>query len=211
MKKIGFTLAEVLITLVIIGVIAAMTVPTLMNNTQGQEYKSALKKAISAANQALTLHYALEGEGANSAGDGDVGAMRLTELFMSHMTMTPMDDRTGNLETFPGVSERVASAATNDGIIYGIVVDNWAVGNDETNPETAACNSNNTVPCVSYMNKPNLLIDVNGEKKPNKMTISANHPKDQYQAQIYNQKIVPFGNATQQVMYEKERKDAPTT
>ena len=39
MKKLGFTLAEVLITLVIIGVIAAMTVPTLMNNTQGQENK----------------------------------------------------------------------------------------------------------------------------------------------------------------------------
>ena len=52
MKKLGFTLAEVLITLVIIGVIAAMTVPTLMNNTNAQEFRSALKKAISVANQA---------------------------------------------------------------------------------------------------------------------------------------------------------------
>ena len=59
MKKLGFTLAEVLITLVIIGVIAAMTVPTLMNNTNAQEFRSALKKAISGANQALTLNYAL--------------------------------------------------------------------------------------------------------------------------------------------------------
>ena len=64
MKKLGFTLAEVLITLVIIGVIAAMTVPTLMNNTNAQEFRSALKKAISATNQALTLHYALEGSSA---------------------------------------------------------------------------------------------------------------------------------------------------
>ena len=46
MKKLGFTLAEVLITLVIIGVIAAMTVPTLMNNTQGQENKTALLQIV---------------------------------------------------------------------------------------------------------------------------------------------------------------------
>ena len=65
MKKLGFTLAEVLITLVIIGVIAAMTVPTLMQNTNAQEYRTAFKKSISALNQALTLNYALDGVGAN--------------------------------------------------------------------------------------------------------------------------------------------------
>lgn len=49
----GFTLAEVLITLVIIGVIAAMTVPTLMKNTQNQELVTGLKKANSTLQQAL--------------------------------------------------------------------------------------------------------------------------------------------------------------
>ena len=34
MKKNGFTLAEVLITLAIIGVVATMTLPALMTNTQ---------------------------------------------------------------------------------------------------------------------------------------------------------------------------------
>ncbi|MBQ8887767.1 MAG: prepilin-type N-terminal cleavage/methylation domain-containing protein, partial [Candidatus Gastranaerophilales bacterium] len=33
-KKFGFTLAEVLITLVIIGVIAAITVPSILQTTQ---------------------------------------------------------------------------------------------------------------------------------------------------------------------------------
>ena len=33
MKKYGFTLAEVLITLGIIGVVAAMTIPTLISDT----------------------------------------------------------------------------------------------------------------------------------------------------------------------------------
>ena len=43
----GFTLAEILITLVIIGVIAAATIPTMINNTKKQEYVSALKKTYS--------------------------------------------------------------------------------------------------------------------------------------------------------------------
>lgn len=45
----GFTLAEVLITLGIIGVVAALTIPALMNNIQDQQYKSAYKKAFSDA------------------------------------------------------------------------------------------------------------------------------------------------------------------
>ena len=49
----GFTLAEVLITLVIVGVIAAMTIPTLMNNTQKQEFVSQLTKTYSTLSQGL--------------------------------------------------------------------------------------------------------------------------------------------------------------
>lgn len=43
----AFTLAEVLITLGIIGVVAALTIPVLMQNTQKQELKSGLKEATS--------------------------------------------------------------------------------------------------------------------------------------------------------------------
>lgn len=57
----AFTLAEVLITLGIIGVVAAMTMPTLMNSTQGAQYKAAYKKALSAIAQGVTLNVALDG------------------------------------------------------------------------------------------------------------------------------------------------------
>lgn len=43
----GFTLAEVLITLGIIGVVAAMTLPALVNRTQGKELETGLQKAYS--------------------------------------------------------------------------------------------------------------------------------------------------------------------
>ena len=52
--KYGFTLAEVLITLVVIGVIAAMTIPTLINKTQNQEFVSRLKKTYSTLAQVTT-------------------------------------------------------------------------------------------------------------------------------------------------------------
>lgn len=59
-RRFGFTLAEVLITLGIIGVVAAMTMPTLMNSTQGAQYKVAYKKALSAISQAIVLNIALD-------------------------------------------------------------------------------------------------------------------------------------------------------
>lgn len=52
---IGFTLAEVLITLGIIGVVAAMTIPTLMKNVQDIYYKTAYKKAYSVLWQAVNI------------------------------------------------------------------------------------------------------------------------------------------------------------
>ena len=49
--KIGFTLAEVLITLVVVGVIAAMTIPTIIYETKKTEYSARLKKFYSTMKQ----------------------------------------------------------------------------------------------------------------------------------------------------------------
>ena len=52
-SKKGFTLSEVLITLGIIGVVAAMTIPTLIANTNGAKFRSQFKKTLSTLNQAV--------------------------------------------------------------------------------------------------------------------------------------------------------------
>ena len=54
-NKIAFTLAEVLITLGIIGVVAALTIPTLISNIQGIQFRSKFKKTISVLSQAGRL------------------------------------------------------------------------------------------------------------------------------------------------------------
>lgn len=54
-RKKAFTLAETLITLSIIGVIAAITVPTLMSNVNKQIYVVGLKKAYSQLSNAMKM------------------------------------------------------------------------------------------------------------------------------------------------------------
>ena len=61
-KKVAFTLAEVLITLGIIGVVAAMTMPALIANHKQKELETGLKKAYSVAQQALLLMSADRGD-----------------------------------------------------------------------------------------------------------------------------------------------------
>lgn len=57
----AFTLAEVLITLGIIGVVASLTIPTVVNNFQKLSYVSGLKKQYSAIQQAFKLYMADQG------------------------------------------------------------------------------------------------------------------------------------------------------
>lgn len=51
-KKKSFTLAEMLITLGVIGIIAAITIPVLMNSIKDQQFKQMWKKEYSVINQA---------------------------------------------------------------------------------------------------------------------------------------------------------------
>lgn len=55
LKNKAFTLAEVLITLAVIGVVAALTIPTLMQNANERATVSAVKKVYSTLSQAYKL------------------------------------------------------------------------------------------------------------------------------------------------------------
>nr|QGT49720.1 hypothetical protein Melaina855_1070 [uncultured Candidatus Melainabacteria bacterium] len=84
-SKAGFTLAEVLITLGIIGVVAAMTIPTLIANTVGNKYRSSFKKAVSTLSQAARMNKA------NYDWDfADVNIPCNQENFQTHMSETHM-------------------------------------------------------------------------------------------------------------------------
>ena len=61
-QKVAFTLAEVLITLGIIGVVAAMTLPTLIANYQKKVVETRLISFYSKINQAYRMSYAENGD-----------------------------------------------------------------------------------------------------------------------------------------------------
>ena len=60
-KNCAFTLAEVLITLGIIGVVAAMTIPTLMANVKYHQYSAKFKKTVSTLSNAAKMSQAQYG------------------------------------------------------------------------------------------------------------------------------------------------------
>lgn len=58
MRKNGFTLAEILIVLTIIGVMAVMTIPSLIQNSNSQQKIVLFKKAFNAASNAISTEFA---------------------------------------------------------------------------------------------------------------------------------------------------------
>ena len=112
----GFTLAEVLITLGIIGVVAAMTMPTLINSTQGAQYKTAYKKALSVMSQAVVMNIALDDydlsqtvAGANGAeADHSTETQTLYTLFKNRMNVVKVSGK-----------EEIGTVTADDGTTSG--------------------------------------------------------------------------------------------
>ena len=84
MKK-AFTLAEVLITLGVIGVVVAMTLPTLINNNRNKALETAFKKNYSAISQALNMYYAQNGERFTT--DNCIGIYALKKVLTKYMNV----------------------------------------------------------------------------------------------------------------------------
>ena len=212
----GFTLAEVLITLGIIGVVAAMTMPTLMNSTQGAQYKAAYKKALSALSQAVTLNMALDEW--NFADAKGTSPYTIKEMLTNRMNVVRTE--TG---TFVGPDGKTAYSVTaaakggatpapiapgtnnttlffNDGIMFTFdTEDAKACSNDETR---------GVKPCYGF-------IDVNGIKAPNRevkcddgtgaddSNCTIKSPTDIYPVVFYDQTVLPSSVAARAVLYSK--------
>ena len=97
--RLGFTLAEVLITLGIIGVVAAMTLPTLIQSNQDKVTVNKLKKVYSYLSQAYMMIYKDNGDPTNwgmslaeKDDDGNIlgaeGSKNMGDLFSKYLNVT---------------------------------------------------------------------------------------------------------------------------
>ena len=208
-KRFGFTLAEVLITLGIIGVVAAMTMPTLMNSTNGAQYKTAYKKALSVLSQAVVLNVALDDYDLSQATETsgtkvtDGSSASLYNLFKNRMNVvktatTGTGWTASNNSNIKFAQNSNYTLFFNDGIVFTFKnnVGNCTEGNSGGTTTESKCYG---------------VIDVNGEKNPNKEVkcdsgttgdnCQVSNPTDIYPVVMYDQTILPATRAGEAVLY----------
>ena len=171
MRKLGFTLAEVLITLGIIGVIATLTLPSLMSNTAEREYSTALKKAVSALTEAVQMQVALENisfdEMVDKSDDTDTETNSLYAFLVNRM-QTEKYASTAADACQDGADESSPLCLGYGGLMDGNVAMFFRDGS------AIIYNSGQTIEdnsCVDAMGEDvncfKVVYDVNGFKKPN--------------------------------------------
>jgi len=154
----AFTLAEVLITLGIIGVVAAMTIPILMANYQEKQYLTQFKETYSMLSQAYTMSSQDNGTAQLWTSSQDAYDNMKPYLKVSKDCGYATSCGAPNVLTLNG-------AATHGGIRYHLVLVNGATvgfGGMSTNDwgATPILSDNN-------VNNVSISVDLNGIKPPN--------------------------------------------
>ena len=135
MKKSGFTLAEILISLMILGVIASLTIPSLIQNTQKKEQVVQIKKGLSMINQAITMNYALTGDDFSSENLND--ATEITNMLKNRLSVVDFAD--GQYVT------------TQDGLSYYVDVTDKGAKCGETDQEVVSGNNKAAGTCLAII------------------------------------------------------------
>ena len=164
-KFVAFTLAEVLLTLGIIGIVAEMTIPTLVNNINNSQYVSGLKKGMSEFSSAINLIMSDNGGTLVNlfANNNDLLDTVCTKLVCSkkcHSSDTQDCFHNGYVSKINGTNINFPVDFSSIGGVSGILSDgsSFFISNFDS-----TCNSNGIQLCFV------ISIDVNGVKTPNKM------------------------------------------
>lgn len=179
-KKTAFTLAEVLITLLIIGVVASIVIPAIIADTQQAEFKTAWKKVYAEVSQS-TIKIMIDNGGT------------LKGLFQSNQDMINQygnylvyNKKCGNNNSCWHQANtwfRYDNSSVNQNQWYGFILNNGSIlAPVMFDPDCNSTTSSGTVPKCGWM-----LVDVNGFKGPN--TIE----KDIFYIYILENRIAPRG------------------
>ena len=181
MSRKAFTLAEILITLTVIGVVAALTIPTLLQNTNQAEFKTALKREFADLSQAtLSIKNDLGGSFVNAfSNDGSFkNAYRGKLSYIKECSSASTEGCWHAANTWYQLNGIKRSEYTQPGLILnnGVLVDFYIVKSD--------CSAQ----FGSYSGCGGIEFDVNGFKTPN--TIG----KDIFGAHLTDDGLIPYGS-----------------
>jgi len=187
-KNPAFTLAEILITLSVIGILASITMPSLIQNTQEKELRTAFKKAYS--DFAQVTKKVIQDNGGTMVGiclNGDHDCLK--NKYIAHLNIIKnckngeslgicWHDNDGSSKYLRG------QPYTTWGNLAGFILNNgtlvrvWMVD--------PACKNQTYSPRGECAN---ILLDVNGFKKPNTLG------KDIFYLHVYEDCIAPWGTS----------------
>ncbi len=195
MQKIrAFTLAEVLITLGVIGVVAAMTIPTLLNNSQKSEDFSKLKKAISVISDAAS---SIRAENGGDFSNLAYSVIDFVNLFKPYLKV--IKSCAGSSDSENCYIKNTDKVYTLGGISYGGVTTNHYFYDGPKVVTTdgfvywfefsrADCSGTQHSQGETYDNCGSIYVDINGKKLPNTFG------KDIFKIQINKYNVTPRGD-----------------
>ena len=189
MKK-GFTLAEALITLTLIGVIATLTIPGIIANNQEHACRAGLRKAVTALNQAIAANIALEGE--NAANNKDLYRYLKRHMSVANAANVGQYEQDFNNAVFY-TEDGMKYEFSRENVIRGQEKSGWdGTTYESRNSDPSINNGNELTPCFGagpeengsggcggcgsrglvahpeYNKRPCIIVvDVNGDRDPN--------------------------------------------
>ncbi|OGH99507.1 MAG: hypothetical protein A2104_02445 [Candidatus Melainabacteria bacterium GWF2_32_7] len=180
-NKRGVTLAEILITLITVGIIAALTVPSLIQNVQDNINRSAWKTAYANFDQAtkrIVIDYggSFKGifENNNDLGNKYKEYMTYTKTCLEGTSQGDCWHASGVIKSYANPNSVITTHWQNGSSFMlnnGMLVYFFSVDKDCNNDDCG-----------------DIVIDVNGFKKPNRIGY------DIFGITIYTNKVKPWGD-----------------
>ena len=186
-RRAAFTLAEVLITLGIIGVVAAMTIPSLINNYQKKQTVTKLKQTYSIISQALTMAQAEHGDSTTwelagiygtPTGDSNFSSKEALETFVKKYFVPYLKVSkdygytTRNAIKYDGPKLPTDGNLTSGANSYKYFLQLPSNVLISISIGTSGCSEGTSVAdgtCVDKYLNPDFIVDINGFQGPNKL------------------------------------------
>lgn len=166
LKKLrAFTLAEVLVTLMIIGVIAAMTIPTLNMNTKKNEYVAGCLKAYSVLSQAVNrMKVDLGPVGFGTKWNNPEEFWKTFSVQLNTAKVCAKDEKGCNWPEKPKKLQGSEYPISYDGYAYNLVTtDGMTYNFSTTDCGGKGLSTERQKNCIGRF-----MVDVNGFKGPNR-------------------------------------------
>lgn len=176
MKK-GFTLAEILITLGIIGVVAAMTMPTLIQKQQDKEAVVKVKRAYNILSNAYA-HFSIENNVKNiDTSFSEEGATNVFKIFEPYL----------HIAKDCGTTDTTCNTAYTNQNYYKILLNDGTGLIFRGRDSSTYSNKDNPELNYGFSHSFQIFVDINGPKSPNRWGY------DIFEFDEHGGKIVPCG------------------